>query len=141
MKHKELKATSSPAIVSSRSHHNTAAGNYRSEFTQNVHWLMGQGLSLSLPVSIRRGKNDFDHLGMLLPFMMACCGMFAVANLIFKQLFASFSILQHPEYSTYLFQWMSQVFRFDFQCFQFGNLLFDLWLFQDHIQRGSVLDR
>ena len=33
--------------------------NIRSESTQIVHWLIGQGLSLSLHVSIRRGKNDF----------------------------------------------------------------------------------
>ena len=28
-----------------------------------VHWLIGRGLSNRLHVSIRRGKNNFDHFG------------------------------------------------------------------------------
>ena len=29
--------------------------------SKNVHWLIGRSLSYRLHVSMRRGKNDFDH--------------------------------------------------------------------------------
>ena len=31
--------------------------------SKNVHWLIGRSLSYRLHVSMRRGKNDFDHFG------------------------------------------------------------------------------